>query len=139
MSNLPEGYITDSAATPFFDPAEDHIGPFYHKKVADHWRFAFVAEARHCNTYDTIHGGVLMTFADFCLCLQATDHYIDESCVTVSFNCEFVAAGKKRDLIESTTELVRKTRTMAFVRGTVFSADRTLLSYSAVVKLLKKD
>lgn len=139
MSKLPDGYLTDAASSALFDPAEDHIGPFYFKKVGDRWRFAFVAETRHCNTFDIIHGGVLMTFADFCLCLDATDHYVEESCVTVSFNCEFVAAGKKGDLIESKPELVRKTRTMAFVRGTVFSADRTLLSYSAVVKLSKND
>ena len=135
MSNLPDGYSTDAT----FDPAEDHIGPFYFKKVDDQWRFAFVAETRHCNAFDMIHGGVLMTFADFCLCLEATDHYAEESCVTVSFNCEFVAAGRKGDLVESTAELVRKTRSMAFVRGTVFSAEQTLLAYSAVVKLLKKD
>ena len=135
MSNLPEGYLSDTT----FDPAEDHIGPFYFKKENDQWRFAFIAETRHCNAFDIIHGGVLMTFADFCLCLQATNHYAEESCVTVSFNCEFVASAKQGDLIEATTELVRKTRSMAFVRGTVFTADRVLLSYSAVVKLLKMD
>jgi uncharacterized protein (TIGR00369 family) len=135
MSNRLDGYSTDAT----FDPAEDHIGPFYFKKADDRWRFAFVAETKHCNAFNMIHGGVLMTFADFCLCIEATNHYIEETCVTVSFNCEFVAAGKKGDLIESTTELVRKTRTMAFVRGTVSSADQALLSYSAVVKLLKKE
>jgi uncharacterized protein (TIGR00369 family) len=135
MSNLIDGYSTDAA----FDPAEDHIGPFYYKEIDDRLQFAFVAETKHCNAFDMIHGGVLMTFADFCLCMEATDHYKEESCVTVSFNCEFVAAGKKGDLVESTAELVRKTRTLAFVRGSVFAGDQTLLSYSAVVKLLKKE
>ena len=135
MIQLPAGYHTDAT----FDPAEDHIGPFYFKKLEDGWNFAFIAEQKHCNAFDMIHGGVLMTFADFCLCMQATNHYLQESCVTVSFNCDFVAAGKIATLVESRAETIRKTRSLAFVRGTVFSGEETLLSYSGVVKLLAKD
>ena len=131
MSNLLENYTTD----PGFDPAEDYIGPFYYRRLGDEWHFAFLAEHKHCNAFDTIHGGVLMTFADFSLCLEATNHYDGLSCATVSFNSEFVAAGKLGDLVQAKAETVRKTNSLAFVRGDVFTKNNILIAYSAVVKL----
>ncbi|MBD3649572.1 MAG: PaaI family thioesterase [Pseudomonadales bacterium] len=133
--NMPDGYITD----PGFDPAEDHIGPFYYRKEDENYRFAFVAEERHCNAQDMVHGGVLMTFADYCLCVEATDNYKDESCVTVSFNCEFLSAGKIGDLIECRADVTRKTGSMAFVRGDVYTGDDLIFTFSAVVKRLRKE
>ena len=69
---FPEDFTT----APGFDPAEDHIGPFYFRKADEtdpariiHYDyFAFRIESRHCNEMDSAHGGVLMTFADFALC-----------------------------------------------------------------------
>ena len=129
---LPEGYLTD----PGFDPAEDHIGPFHYRWNDAGRRYAFVADSRHCNTHGIVHGGVLMTFADFALCMEATDHYANESCVTVSFNCEFVAAAQLGDLVECVATSTRKTGSMVFVRGEVLSGDTVVMTYSSVVKRL---
>ena len=64
-------------------------------------------------------------------------HGLDgERCVTVSLNCEFTAPGEVGDLIESTAEVVRRTRSLAFVRGLLVAGERTLLSYSGIVKRL---
>jgi acyl-coenzyme A thioesterase 13 len=127
---LPRGFVTDAA----FDPAEDYIGPFYYKQDGDSFRYAFRADDRHCNAFQVVHGGVLMVFADYALCMEATNHYDNESCVTVSFNCDFVSAGSIGDLIESSAEVIRKTGSMVFVRGTVFVGGETILRYSGVVK-----
>lgn len=129
-AEMPQGFATDVD----FDPAEDHIGPFYFKQEGDSYRYAFRADERHCNAFQGVHGGVLMVFADYCLCMEATDHYASENCVTVSFSCDFVAAGSIGDLIESSAEVIRKTGSMVFLRGTVFTADETILRYSGVVK-----
>ncbi len=131
--NLLDGYSTDVA----FDPAEDHIGPFYYKVADGKLKYAFLATQQHCNEHGMVHGGVLMTFADYCLCMEATNHYQDENCVTVSFNCEFVWGGQMGDLIESTAEIIRQTGSMTFVRGQVFSGEDTILTYSSVVKRLR--
>ncbi len=127
---MPEGFETD----PDFDPAEDYIGPFYYREEGDSYRYAFRADDRHCNAFRGVHGGVLMTFADYALCMEATGHYTNENCLTVSFSCDFVSAGSIGDLIESSAEVIRKTGSMVFVRGTVFSGDETILRYSGVVK-----
>ncbi len=132
---FPDGYETD----PGFDPAEDHIGPFYYKQAPDNRTYAFVAEEKHCNVVSLVHGGVLMTFSDFSLCMEATGHYMEEDCVSVSFSCEFVSSARVGDLIECRTKLIRKTRSLAFVTGEVFVGDETILTFSSVVKRLKRE
>lgn len=127
---LPPGY----RAFAYEDPFEDHVGPFGYRTDDGRISFAFRADGRHANTSGTLHGGMLMTFADYALCLTAVWDQPGEKCVTVSCNCEFVAAGEPGALIEAAGEVVRRTRSLTFVRGQVASGDRVLLNYSAIVK-----
>ena len=132
---IPEGYRLFE----FVDPFEELVGPLCFKEEEDgRLRFAFEAGPHHANTSGQIHGGMLMTFADFALCLTATHGLPGERCVTVSLSCEFTAPGRMGELIESTAEVVRRTRTLTFVRGQVTGGDRTLLNYSAIVKRLPR-
>lgn len=132
---FPNGYSTD----PGFDPAEDHIGPFYFKEMGDTRYYAFKVEDKHCNDSDILHGGVLMTFADYCLCMEATNNYKEENCVTISFNCEFVLAAEIGDLIECRANVTRSTGSLVFVTGEIFVEDETIFTFSSVVKRLKRD
>ena len=136
--------MTESVSLPsdyqvyeYDDPFEDHVGPFGYKVVDGTITFAFLADARHRNTAGTVHGGMLMTFADFALCLTATWDQPGEKCVTVSCNSEFVAPGRPGDLIEASGEVVRRTKSLTFVRGQVYADDRILLNYSAIVKRIR--
>ncbi len=131
---LPEGYLTE----PGFDPAEDHIGPFFYRETGGGLEYAFVAEDRHCNVTGIVHGGVLMTFADYSLCMEATDHYAEEDCVTVSFSCEFPGAARLGDLIECRACVSRKTGALVFVTGQVAVRSDPVLDFSAVVKRLRR-
>ncbi|MCS5572156.1 MAG: PaaI family thioesterase [Pseudomonadales bacterium] len=133
MKSIPDGYITN----PGLDPAEDYVGPFYYRHHEDRYTSAFVPAAKNCNLNGDVHGGVLVTFADFALCVAATDNYAKESCTSISFNCEFVAAGKEGDLIECTPIITRKTGSMVFVTGTLTSSGETLMTFSSVVKRLR--
>ena len=128
--SLPLGY----QAYEYDDPFEDHVGPLGYKVVDGTISFAFQADERHSNTGGTLHGGMLMTFADFALCLTATWDQPGEKCITVSCNSEFVSAGHPGELIEATGEVVRRTRSLTFVRGQIFTGARMLLTYSAIVK-----
>ena len=128
-----EGYKVLSGA----DPAEDYIGPFYFKETASGYDFVFQANQNHCNMTGIVHGGVLMTFADYCLCMVATDAYA-EDCVTVSFNSEFISAGEIDHLIKGAATITLKTGSMVFVRGEVKQDDRILMTFSSVVKRLRK-
>ena len=135
MTSVPSDYTTD----PGFDPAEDHIGPFYHKKVGDDYHCLFVPDAKNCNVDGLVHGGVLMTFADFCLCMAATDHYDQEGCVTVSFSSEFVAATEKGNAVTCLPNIIRKTGSMVFVTGELHSNGEVVMTFSSVVKRIRKE
>lgn len=130
---LPADYQTD----PGFDPAEDHIGPFYYRRTDGSMDCAFVADQRHCNTNGTVHGGVLMTFADYSLCMAATNGYDGESCVTVSFNSEFLASAEKDQVVSCIPRVNRVTGSMVFVTGEVKCQGELCLTFSAVVKRLR--
>ena len=133
MKNMPEVYITNTG----MDPAEDYVGPFFYRIHADGYTSAFIPAAKNCNLNGDVHGGVLVTFADFALCVAATDNYAEESCTSISFNCEFVAAGKEGELIECSPIITRKTGSMVFVRGSLISSGETLMTFSSVVKRLR--
>ena len=127
---LPPGY----RPYPYEDPFEDHVGPFGYKVEDGRITFAVQTDERHRNTSGSVHGGMLMTFADFALCLAAVWDQPGERCVTVSCHSDFVAAATPGDLIEASGEVVRRTRSLAFVRGQLVSGGRVLLSFSGIVK-----
>jgi len=129
---LPDGF----RPFPYEDPFEDYVGPFGYRLEGDGIRLAFQSDGRHANTGGTLHGGMLMTFADYALCLAAVWDQPGEKCVTVSCDCHFVAPGTPGAVIEASGEVVRRTRTLAFVRGEIWEGDRVLLSYSAIVRRL---
>ncbi len=119
------------------DPLENHVGPFFWKKLEEGIQhFVLKAEARHCNRHEIVHGGLMMTMIDLAMVVAAKETW-DEQLVTVSLNSEFVDAGRAGDLIEANGELVRRTGSMAFVRGRVYAGERTLLSSSAVLKRMR--
>ena len=134
MEQLLAGYETD----PGFDSAEDHIGPFYYKEKESGFSCAFVPETKNCNVNGLVHGGVLMTFADFALCIAATDHYKEESCSTVSFSSDFVAAASAGELIECEPVITRKTGSLVFVTGALVAGEEIVMTFSAVVKRLRQ-
>lgn len=119
------------------DPFENLIGPFFLKDNADGThKSAFWSEARHCNMGGFLHGGLLMSFADYSLFAIARDDLGGNS-VTVGFNSEFIGAIGEGHLIESSGEVLRATRALIFVRGTIFSGEQTLMSFSGVLKRIK--
>lgn len=119
------------------DPYENRAGPFFWRERPDGGHhFVCKAEPRHCNRHGIVHGGLMMTMIDLTMIVSAKEAP-NEQIVTVSMNSEFVAAGQDGDLIEAESEVVRRTRSLAFTRGRVHVGDRTLLTASAVLKPLK--
>ena len=115
------------------DPFENRAGPFFWAEEEGRQRFALRAEARHCNSHGILHGGLMMTMIDLAMVIAAKSDP-REQLVTVSLNSEFLAAAREGDLIEAEGELMRRAKTLAFVRGTVRCGERVLLSASAVLK-----
>jgi uncharacterized protein (TIGR00369 family) len=121
------------------DPFEHLTGPFHCRRDdAGRMICAFRAEARHMNGGGFIHGGCLMTFADYALFCIAEDALKDTGSVTASLNAEFIDAAVAGDLIEATGETVRAGASLVFIRGLVTTAGRPLLNFSGIVKKVRR-
>lgn len=137
MSFKPEDYDIPSHYQHWQgDKAEDFIGPFFFFMEGPHSRTAFRIQEHHCNAHDSVHGGVLMSFADYTLCLGANGGS-SESVATVSCNNEFVAPAYQGELVLGQAETIRRGRSIVFVRCTLAVEDRIVLSSSAVIKRIQ--
>lgn len=120
------------------DPFEDHNGPFYYRHEDDGAvRCAFVAEKRHMNGGGFMHGGAIMTFADYCLFVIARDDLQDSRSVTAQFNGDFVGAVPVGSLVECRGEVVKAARSMVFVRGLITTGGEPVMNFSAIIKKTK--
>lgn len=117
------------------DPFENQSGPFYFREEADGTvRCGFRAEHRHMNGGGFMHGGCMLTFADFCLFAIAHKELEGGHSVTVSLGGEFLGPAHVGDLIECTGEVTKAGKSMVFVRGLIRTGDSPMMSFSGVVK-----
>lgn len=97
----------------------------------------FLADARHANYHDTVHGGALMTFADIALGWIAADALGATNCVTAQLAIQFVAAPKIGEFVSCSAELVRQTSQIIFVRGLITADGRTVASADGMWKVVE--
>ncbi|MGH1373896.1 MAG: PaaI family thioesterase [Cellvibrionaceae bacterium] len=125
------------------DTAEDYIGPFFFHRDSDDCkegeicRAAFRVQPHNCNMGKTTHGGVLMSFADYCLCMAAFSSDL-VGVLTVNCNSDFVGASKAGDLIIGESEVTRNGKSLAFTRCRLLVNDQPILTASGVIKKLHR-
>jgi acyl-coenzyme A thioesterase 13 len=130
-----KGWSTWSAGG---DPYETAIGPFCFRVDDGKARCAFQPRREHLNGGGTIHGGALMSFADFSLFCIAHNALRDGvKAVTLTCNSEFVSAGDLSANVEAEGEVLRETRSLIFVRGLVTQTSRPLLAFSGTLKKIE--
>lgn len=114
-------------------------GPFYYSVDEKGPVTAFRAEKKHMNGGGVVHGGCLMTFADFSLFALAHDHMNDDSYgLTVAFTSEFLSGANLGDLVKARGEVLKAGRSIIFVRGLVSSNEVPCLNFSGTIKLVRK-
>lgn len=113
-------------------------GPFYRlKDDGDVRRFAFIAGDKHMNSVGSVHGGLLMTFADIAMSRTSRLATGAHSCSTVSLNCDFASAGRLGDLIEIRVRMTRQTRTLAFLSSETSANGKVLMVASGLWRILR--
>jgi len=130
---LPEGFKQLAGVS----PAEDDIGPFYYKKTDGGLQLGFHARKKNCNGLGTVHGGVLMCFADYAATMLALSG-VKENCATISFTSDFMAAAKLGDWVEGKGLVVKRTGSLTFLRGQLQVGEDLVLSFQALMRRLKK-
>ena len=112
-------------------------GPFYFKKIDGEYVSRFRSATKHMNAGGVMHGGCLMTFADFALFAIAHDVMDGSYGVTVAFNCEFIRGPVVGDLMEAKGEVIRAGGSIVFVRGLITCEGKVCLNFSGTIKKLR--
>jgi len=132
-SEFPEGFVEVDGHAAF----ATRNGPYYEKIIDEETVVrAFRADGRHLNGVNFVHGGMLMSFADSALA-RAINYRYKKRCVTVKMNSEFLLPVKEGNWVEAHCEVVRDTRTLAFVRGELKVGARTVFKADAVFQYIR--
>lgn len=130
-----EGWMRDDTDIPFMR----HVGPTWYRQDADGIEYGFMPCAEvHGNLYRRLHGGMISAFADYALghaCWVAgggeTPH------VTVHLGIDFMAAGDPAQWTTCRVTTVRKTRSLAFMRGEIWAGGTCLATANGVWKAVR--
>jgi uncharacterized protein (TIGR00369 family) len=121
------------------DPFETLTGPFYARRGDDGALVcAFRAEKKHMNGGGFMHGGCMVTFADYAIFMIAEAELEGAGSVTASLTADFVDSAREGELIECRGDVVRATGSMVFLRGIVSAETRPLLNFTAIIKKLRR-
>ncbi len=120
------------------DPFETLCGPLCFRTEADgRQRAGFLPETRHLNGGGALHGGALMTFADFSLFALAHEALKGQHAVTVTFNSELVGAGVAGVPVYAEGRIVRETKSMVFLQGTLEQDGQPIMAFSGTLKKIR--
>lgn len=81
----------------------------------------FLPRPEHMNSFQVAHGGAVMTMLDVTLATAARSVDQEVGVVTIEMKTTFMRPCKAQ--LVSRGRLVHRTRSMAFVEGTIFDAD----------------
>ena len=121
------------------DPYETHAGPFFMRREEDgSYTSAFRAEERHMNGAGSMHGGCMMTFADFAVFAIATDELKGAVGVTMNLSSDFLGGAPVGALMEARGEVTRGGGKTIFVRGLITGNGQPVLSFTGIIRKLSK-
>ena len=133
--HMPEGYVIVDPDDPF----EMYAGPLYAREQDGERTYGFRVQPHHANSGGAIHGGMLLTFADYAMCCAAIHGVQGEAPITVSLNADFTAPAQVGEIVTARIDILRRTRSLVFARGELAVGDRVVLGCSGVIKRLKLD
>jgi uncharacterized protein (TIGR00369 family) len=121
------------------DPFETRSGPFFMRREDDgSYVSAFRAEDRHMNGAGFMHGGCLMTFADFALFAIATDELDGANAVTMNLASDFLGSASPGAFMEARGEVTRGGGKTVFIRGLITADGTPALSFTGIIRKLSK-
>lgn len=135
-------------APPPFDPAaqgwtriEDRAMPpvmlaMWRREEEAGFAFGFQTDAAQSNGNGAVHGGTLATFMDHTLGRVSRAAAGGVKVATIQLDVHYLAPARPGDFVEARGQVVRRTRSVIFVRGTLSVGGREVLSASGIWKIL---
>ncbi|HSW07404.1 PaaI family thioesterase [Aquabacterium sp.] len=134
----------DLKIPPGFQPATmggdfiGHVGPFYIYHEGDVVLMGFRVEKRHTNPFEICHGGMLASFAD--MLLPITVHRKSKEVghrflPTISLQVDYLAPAALGAWVQGEAQVLRATRSIVFVQGTVTADGAPCMRVSGIFKI----
>ncbi|MEK9900286.1 MAG: hotdog domain-containing protein, partial [Rhodospirillaceae bacterium] len=128
---VPRGFGTFEFTSPF----TTRNGPLFVKCTKRKAVFGFRADHRHLNPRDVVHGGWMTSFVDVAMAQSAMYELgVVGLTPTIHLEADFLAPILPGQWVECDARLVRSTRTMNFVEGTVVADGEPVLRCSAIYR-----
>jgi uncharacterized protein (TIGR00369 family) len=132
VPGVPEGFVPMKEIGGF----NDHVGPCYIRFRDQDFDFGFVVEDHHCNPAGLCHGGMLMTFVDIMfagmVCARLGKFAMTP---TMNLTCDFVAAAKKGDWLQSELHFVHLTGSVCYISGAIVGPQGVVLRANGTFRL----
>lgn len=99
-------------------------------------RLRMFPEVRHSNLLDAVHGGVTLALIDISL-FAAIRILLDGDAagsVTLDLSTQFIGAGRIGQPLDALCEVLRETRRLVFLRGTVEQDGHLIAAYNGTVR-----
>jgi uncharacterized protein (TIGR00369 family) len=113
------------------------VGPMWTRGQDAAREVGIVIDDRHGNHIGTAHGGLLMTLADNALGYAVMEASGQLATATVQLQIQFVAAAKMGEFVTCRPEIIRRAKTLIFLRGLLMVGERTVASADGIWKLLE--
>lgn len=113
------------------------VGPLYHRPFDGgpvSW-FRFWPEDKHRNRNDVVHGGMLLTFADRALGWAGRRGDMSRRQATVQLDLHFIQPVRIGGPVDMEARLIRETRSLVFVEGTMTSGGEVAVTAKGVWKI----
>jgi acyl-coenzyme A thioesterase PaaI-like protein len=118
------------------------LGAPWTQRVGETWRYGLLTTQEHANPSGAVHGGVLMAFADHGLSFLAWEAAERAPCATIQLNTQFLDGVMPGEFLELRGEVVRRTKSLVFVRGLLLalgeSAQRDVVAVDGIWRILRR-
>lgn len=138
MSDGPSLPFDPAAAgwQPYGEGFAGHVGPLWSMTRANgETAYGFLAQTHHLNPVGNVHGGMLMTFIDDALSLAARAETGGVRQATIQLNVHFIGAVKAGDFVEARCQVMRRARSVIFLRADCHVGSRIVASADGIWKL----
>lgn len=115
------------------------IDPIWERGSLADLELGFVAQPGHSNGrhMGTVHGGLLMTFADIALGYKVVKTLGEPRCATAQLQLHFVAAGRTGEFVICRPEIIKRTSQLVFMRGLIAVDDKVIASADGIWKVFE--